>query len=74
VHYAARCPPAAHHSNDLVPLPAVTLPDDDAILRNGARPPPRRAITAGGCVERALIALPLITLGETAFVDVAHSI
>jgi len=25
-----------HHSNDLVPLPVGTLPDDDAVLRNVA--------------------------------------
>ena len=24
----------SHHSNDLVPLPAGTIPDDDAVLRN----------------------------------------
>jgi len=33
--------PTNHHCNDLVPLPAAgTLPDDDALLRNVARPPP----------------------------------
>ena len=33
--------PTGHHSNDLVPLPAGTIPDDDdALLRNVARPPP----------------------------------
>jgi len=26
--------PTSHHSNDLVPLPAGTIPDDDAVLRN----------------------------------------
>ena len=26
--------PAGHHSNDLMPLPTGTLPDDDALLRN----------------------------------------
>ena len=26
--------PTGHHSNDLVPLPAGTIPDDDAVLRN----------------------------------------
>ena len=42
-----------HHSNDLVPLPAGTLPDHDALLRNIARPPPDMpAITAGGVVKR----------------------
>ena len=28
--------PTGHHSNDLVPLPAGTIPDDDAVLRNVA--------------------------------------
>ena len=32
--------PTGHHSNDLVPLPADTLPDNDALLRNIAQPPP----------------------------------
>ena len=32
--------PTGHHTSDLVPLPAGTLPDDDALLRNVARPPP----------------------------------
>ena len=26
--------PTGHHSNDLVPLAAGTIPDDDAVLRN----------------------------------------
>jgi len=26
--------PTGHHSNDLVPLPTSTIPDDDAVLRN----------------------------------------
>jgi len=32
--------PTGHHSNDLMPLPAGTLPDDDALLRK------RRSTTA----------------------------
>ena len=38
---ASRHPlPTGHHSNDLVPLPAGTIPDDNAVLRNVAWPPP----------------------------------
>jgi len=50
--------PTDHHSNDLVPLPTGTLPDDDVLLRNYyATSLDHRhlicwAITAGGCVER----------------------
>jgi len=34
----AACHPllSGHHSNDLVPLPAGTITDDDAVLRNVA--------------------------------------
>jgi len=32
--------PTGHHTSDLVPLPSGTLPDNDALLRNIARPPP----------------------------------
>ena len=28
--------PTSHHSNDLAPLPAGTIPDDDTVLRNVA--------------------------------------
>ena len=32
--------PTGHHSNDLLPLPATMLLDDDTLLRNVAWPPP----------------------------------
>ena len=35
--------PTGHYTSDLVPLPTGTLPDDDALLRNVARPPPTTA-------------------------------
>ena len=69
--------PTGHHSNDLVPLPAGTIPDDDdAVWRNVAWPPPPDML--GNYCRRlcyiVLIALPLIMLGETPFVDVTHGI
>jgi len=49
---APSCPlPTSHHTNDLLPLPTATLPDDDATSldhRHLICP----AITAGGFVER----------------------
>jgi len=68
--------PTGHHSNDLVPLPAGTLPDEMLYYPTSLdhRHLICRAITAGGCVERCTNYSPLITLGETPFVDVAHGI
>ena len=68
--------PTGHHSNDLMPLPAGTLPTmtlyyvtslDHCHLIC-------RAITAGGCVERCANCSPSNHARRDSSIDVAHSI